>query len=155
MGESIGIAGESARARHGRDPRRDREIGSGQSAALGLRQPLAHGGDDCILAGKVAAFLRYDLAVDLDDERSRRADLQVRLDAQLLLQRSRRTGGPGLVPSGVAVFDLDHAAKIAVPAPARQRRTAADRSNRSARCDIRGGSRESRIHGPAAAMFVR
>jgi hypothetical protein len=41
----------------------------------------------------------------------------VRVEAKLLLQRGRRTGGTGLVPSGIAVLDLDHFPKITRDGP--------------------------------------
>jgi len=55
---------------------------------------------------------RDRLAVDEHDEGSGRAHFQLRLQAELLTQHSRRTGGSGFVPSGVAVLDLDHPSRI-------------------------------------------
>jgi hypothetical protein len=52
--------------------------------------------------------LRDGIAVDLHDERAGGADPQLRIDAEFALQRSRRTGGPRLIASRIAVQDRDH-----------------------------------------------
>ena len=84
-------------------------------------QTRLHRRDDVALRREVAGLLGDDFVVHLDHERPGRSDLEIDLDAKLLLDRSRRTDGSGFVPSGVAVLDLDHASKIAVRMPARQR----------------------------------
>ena len=68
--------------------------------------------DDLVLTWESEGLLLRDrLAVDQYDERARSAYLQLRVDPQFLLQRSRRPDGSRLVASGAAVLDLDHPRK--------------------------------------------
>src|SRR5207244_365533 len=83
------------------------------SAAASRCHCLADGGDDLVLAREPERILlRHRLAVDEHDERADGAHLQLGLQPELLLQRSRRTGGSRLVTSRVAVLNLDHLTKI-------------------------------------------
>ena len=68
--------------------------------------------------------MRDGIAVDLHDERAGGTDPQIGIDAELGLQRSRRTGSPGLVASGSAVQDRHHAPSIISQVTARHRRIA-------------------------------
>ena len=65
--------------------------------------------DDLALAGEAAFFLLGEdrLAVDADDEDAAAAADELTVDAELLLQRGRQTGGPGKVVSNAAVVDAN------------------------------------------------
>jgi hypothetical protein len=78
---------------------------------LGLRDLRADRSDDLALSREATERLLGDgLALHLHQELPAGTGLQLGVEAKLRLQRGRRTDGPGLVASGVAIQDGDHGA---------------------------------------------
>ena len=89
--------------------------GSGPTKNLpgSATQHARHRVHDLLLGGEAhEVALSHQLPVHLDLEDASRAQLQRRFDAEFFLQSGRRTGGPRLVASGVAVRDRDHDEEI-------------------------------------------
>jgi hypothetical protein len=93
----------------GRGVERPQTFGGGSAARRSRSERPGDRIDQILLVGEAVASLRSDhLVIHSDLEDPGVALAQCGLDAEFLLERSRRTGGPGKVTSGGAVGDGDH-----------------------------------------------